>query len=161
MVSDMGLFSNFNKKKRDGFAAREKQQQVWKRIRRLVDLSTPSLLHEQESQRNLTRYNRCVPIGCVPMNTEGLDTSSIFYGSTKDFSDNGVSFISPQLVECTEIICGFWLDDVLLLEGLVRRVQPFGGNLYEVGIEFTEVIDSTDIICLLRNELQILVPTPA
>jgi hypothetical protein len=92
------------------------------------------------------------------MNTEELDASSIFYGSTKDFSDNGVSLITSQLVECTDVICGFWLDDVLLLQGFVRHVRPFGGNLYEVGIEFTEVVESTNVIRVLRDELGKLAP---
>lgn len=156
----MGLLSIFSGKRGDAFALREKRQKVWQRVRRMVDCSTPNTMSDDESQRSWKRYNRCLPIACVPLIGDSVQTNSIYYGATKELSDNGVSLITPQLVEeeCSDLICGFWIDDLLLISSKVRRNRSFGGNLHEVGIEFFEIIDSSEVISMLKDELRSLLP---
>ncbi len=155
----MGLFSILKRSdKRDAFAEREKQQRVWQTIRRIVDLSTPNAATDETSDRHWQRYNRCIPIGCVPMIGEDIDESTIFFGATKDFSDNGVSLIASQWVNCEQIVCGFWQDDLTLLQGAVRRVKEFGGGLHEIGVEFSQLIEAAGLIRALTEPLRELQP---
>lgn len=145
-------------RKRDAFEERGQQQEVWRLLRRLIDLQTPSMLAEATTERTWNRSNRCLPVAFVPVAGEEIDPQQVMYGPTKDLSDNGLSLILPEAVECTECVCGFWLDTPKLVSGVVRRVRPFGGNLFEVGIQLVELIESTEAFSLLDDQLNTLAP---
>lgn len=132
----------------------EKRKRVCRSIRRVVDARTPNMISESVSQRSAERYNRCVPIVVFPMRENRIDADSIFFASTKDLSDYGASVVTSCQLEPMQVICGFWQDGPILIGGSVRRSRKFGGNLFELGIEFTDVIDSVNTLNALLPHLQ-------
>ena len=154
----MSLFSILTSKKQDAFAQRAKQQKVWQSIRRIVDATTPNIVEDETSHRSWERYNRCLPVACVPVQDESIDTSTIVYGCTIDFSENGFSLATSSAIEPGPVICGFWYDDLKLIRGEVKRITPFGGDLSKIGIELTEVIECGEMLLVLQNPLQKLNP---
>ena len=132
----------------------ERRKRVCRSIRRVVDARTPNMISETVSQRSAERYNRCVPIVVFPMLDNRIDADSIFFASTKDLSDYGASVITLSRLEPTQVICGFWQDGPILIGGNVLRSREFGGNLFELGIEFTDAIDSVRTLNALLPHLQ-------
>ena len=109
---------------------------------------------ETVSQRSAERYNRCVPIVVFPMQDKRVDAERIFYASTKDLSDYGASVVTSCALEPVQVICGFWQDGPILIGGNVRRSRKFGGDLFELGIEFTDAIESVNTLNALLPYLE-------
>ena len=119
-----------------------RKDRVCRSIRRIVDATTPNRMAESCSHRRSERYNRCVPVVCFPLIDKKIDSEAIYYAATKDLSDAGASIITHIRHESAQVICGFWYDGPVLLGGVIRRFRRFGGDLWEVGIEFTDVLES-------------------
>ena len=146
------MFSLFGK--RDGFEERAKRQQVWKVLRRVINTRAPVDQPDECSDRNFNRYNRCVPVAII--DAENIDPAQAVFAPTKDFSDNGLSFITNSAVEFEEVVCVIREQNPVILSGNVRRSRPFGGELKEIGVEFTEVIESGAIRELLQPVMDAL-----
>ncbi|MFT5303564.1 MAG: hypothetical protein ACI87E_005071 [Mariniblastus sp.] len=146
----------FRSKKKDAFAERVKIQEVWKTVRRIIDVTSPNLvLQDAESGRTLQRYNRCIPVMMAPIDDEGgAIPAQSFFAATRDFSDNGLSLISNKTLESGQWIVGFDVDQPILFLGDVVRSQPFGGDLFEVGIVLHEVIESGGIHMDLAQQFE-------
>lgn len=142
----------------DVFAHRNKQQQLWDFVHRLIDSYFPNVIAEQYSNRTWERANRCLPVAFLPFIGDEFVPSQSFYAPTKELSKNGICLITSERVECTYCICGFWLDSPRIVGGVVRRIKPFGGNMFEVGIELIEIVESSEILSQFRDQLQALAP---
>jgi hypothetical protein len=146
-------------KNQDAFEERQRQQQVWKFLRRIIDSNAPNIVDSQSSDRVWERSNRCIPIALVPICKENFCPEKLLYGSTKELSDNGLCVIAHEQVDLGDCVCGFWLDGPALVSGVVRRVNPFGGSMFEVGIELHEMIQSPQMVEQCREYLHALVPS--
>ena len=133
-----------------------RKDRICRSIRRIVDATTPNRISETCSHRASDRYNRCVPVVCFPMIEKKIDADAIYYAATKDLSDQGTSLITHVRHESAQVICGFWYDGPVLLGGVIRRFRRFGGDLWEVGIEFTDLIESAPILDALLPHVEAL-----
>ena len=127
----------------------QKQKRVWRIVTRLVDAQTPNRVPDALNHREFERYSRCLPVFCFPLVDQKIDQADVFNGVTRDFSDGGTSVIadlnhvSRDDLHDVRLICGFWCEGPMLLDGSVCRHQPFGAGLSEIGIQFIDVVEST------------------
>ncbi len=157
------MFSFFNRNgQKDAFQQRRKQQEVWKCVRRILDSSAPHAPLEGEARAE-NRYNRCIPALLIPWEDEWLSLNEPIFGVTKDFSDNGVLFLSNHEFTAGPVLCGFWPDDAVFLLGEVRRTSPFGGGFWQSGVSLLELVCSSQVPGLIPLAEQLLpaVVTPA
>lgn len=155
------MFSLFGKNKHDAFEDRQKQQRVWRSIRRIIDMRSSRDVLEQDNRRIHNRFRRYLPVAFFPAHQDEVEATHCVYGITKDFSDNGLSLILKSEVPDGIGVCGFWLDEPIMFAAVVRREVPFGGDMVELGIELTEVIDSRELHILLHDPLLRLSPRHA
>ena len=138
----------------------DKQQQVWRVVTRLVDGKTPNRVPEVLNNREFERYSRSLPVVCFPLVDNKINGADVFNGVTRDFSDGGTSIIADlkhtesSNLEGQQVICGFWDDGPILLDGRVRRQQEFGGDLTEIGVEFFNVVNSASLLESLKPFLE-------
>ena len=133
-----------------------RKDRLCRSIRRIIDATTPNMIAASCSHRQSDRYNRCVPVVCFPLIDKKIDSGAIYYAATKDLSDQGASIITHVRHESAQIICGFWQDGPVLVGGVIRRFRRFGGDLWEVGIEFTDVIESAPTLESLSSYVEAL-----
>jgi hypothetical protein len=153
------VFSMFSFFKRNGdkdtFQQRRKQQEVWKCVRRILDGTAghESIAGEARAE---SRYNRCIPALLIPWEDERLSLNEPVYGITKDFSDNGVLFVSNYEFNAGPVLCGFWPDDPVFLLGEVRRTNPFGGGFWQTGVLLLEIVCTSQVPGLIPLAEQLL-----
>jgi hypothetical protein len=138
--------------RRDAFEQRRKQQEVWKFVRRIVDQSAPNLPSLAGETRSDARSNRCLPALLVPCRED--EAREPCWGEpnfvvTKDFSDEGVSLLSPRNMEGSRVMLAFWHDDPTFLLGDVRSKVPFGGGFWQLGVRLCEILPPGEVEELL------------
>lgn len=157
----MGWFGKSDSGSKDVFAARIKQQQIWQLMRRVIgfDVDNNSTFvggQPRASLRTWERSKRFFPVACVPVSGDAMDPDfhRISCGATRDLSETGVGLITHKPPVNGPVCCGFWLHDLMLLEGRVLRAERFCGDLCEVGIEIVGVIESPATLQVYREHLQ-------
>lgn len=141
----------------DVFEQRKKLQDVWRSIRRLVDKYAPN--HTTMGGRKFKRCSRCLP-ALLASWKNGKITGGPYWGITKDFSDNGMALVLPEPLEAEDVVCGLWTGSPVFLAGIVREMQPFGGNFWLASLEFVERVESCRVSSLLPFAEQLVPSTP-
>lgn len=144
----------------DAFQQRRKQQDVWKCMRRLVDMSSPNMPHAEGQSRSDNRCNRCLPVLIVPFVDEESGFQDAIFAVTSDCSDEGASLLSTHRVTTPEVICAFWDDGPIFLRGDVRQVRPFGAGFWQSGVRFSEVLPSGQLQMLYSLAAQLVPGEP-
>lgn len=152
------MFSFLESKNQDAFEQRRRQQEVWKCIRRVVDTTTDRGTAPESESRAEHRHHRCLPALLLPWRDERPTMEKPVYAITKDFSDNGVSLLSPRRFAAPQVICCLWVDGPVFLLGEIRRVDAFGGGFWDVGVQLLEVINANDMEPIMPLAAK-LVPT--
>ena len=145
------MFSFFTKRDRemDAFQLRRKQTEVWKLVRRIIDVSAPNMPPTAGENRSQTRYNRAIPMLLVPWENGELLVGESVYTLSKDYSDNGVCLLPHRPFMALNVVCGFWIDGPVFLMGEVRSRAPIGGGFWQLGVQLTQVIPPGDVEALI------------
>ena len=136
--------SFFARKQKDVFERRKKQQEVWSAVRRIIDTSAPNMAPYTGDSRAQDRCNRCLPAIVVPLDAEGTPTGGQLFGISRDVCDNGIGLVVHESLDAELVLCGFWVGQPLLFLGNVRRITPYGGCFWLVGIELTDVLCASE-----------------
>jgi PilZ domain len=123
----------------DPFKQRRKQQEIWNCLRRMMDEKSALNLYAN-SLRNYSRTPICRPVLLQPY-TESKDADiDAIFAITRDLSDEGISIITRQPLECPEIVCAFWQDGPIFMLGDIRFCHSLGGGFWIVGLRFTDLV---------------------
>jgi hypothetical protein len=111
-------------------------------IRRICDLTLPNSLSAGEQGRVENRYNRTLPILVAPWKAARPDVERVFFATTRDLSDTGLSLVCTQSIS-GDVVVGFWLpqdgwSDPWFFLGSVLRSHPLGGGFWAAGIHLSE-----------------------
>ena len=143
------MFAFLRGKKGDLFERRKRQIEVCKRIRRIVDRTSPSVLPLDGELRSCKRYNRSIPLLVAEWSGGRSHAEEAVYGVTKDFSDVGLSLLLPELLEADHVICGLLLENAVFALGKVAWAVPFGGGFWQMGVNLNELLPDSDVEPLL------------
>jgi hypothetical protein len=121
------------------FRKRNKQVEVHRLIRRIIDGSSPNLLLQRENTRWEDRSNRTIPVLLVPMAGTEIRTDEATVAVTKNLSSQGLAQVLPQPVWAEGVIIGLWNDgQAEYVRGEIRQNVPIGGGFWQLGIELFE-----------------------
>ena len=139
----------------DPFKLRQKKQEVWKCLRRIIDRATADKLLVDSDIRNGNRVPLCLPVVLqLCLDEQPLPCEPVF-ALTRDLSDDGVAIVTSQRLDPSQIICVIWQDRPIFLLGDVRQCIYLGGGYWKVGIQLTEIVSSQQYpeLVLLSNQL--------
>lgn len=100
-------------------------------MRRIVDLTTPTLLRANESRQE-NRYVRGLPVALCPWVDGKPDPSVLALGFTKDLSDGGLSVLTTTELDSDEVVYSILVDTDVTSElwyfhaSILRRNTAFG-----------------------------------
>ena len=123
----------------DPFKQRQKKQEVWKCLRRLMDNNAARALSITNT-RNFTRTSICRSVLLQPYTEDGEVACEAIFAVTRDLCDDGISIITRQPLDCPSILCAFWHEVPVFISGDVRVCQGLGGGYWIVGVQFIEVV---------------------
>lgn len=124
------------------FARDKKTIELFPRVRRICDLTTPNLATAYES-RSEDRFNRTIPTLIAPWAKRKPVVSAAKICLTSDLADRGVRLILNHPIDANEVVLGYWLANGEMpypwfFLGAVKRLQPIGGHYWALGVEFTK-----------------------
>ena len=126
----------------DPFKLRQKKQDVWKCLRRIMDRDSADKLLVDSDVRNGNRVQLCLPVLLQPcLDEQPLPCKPIF-ALTRDLSDDGVAIVTSQRLDPSQIVFVIWQDHPIFLLGDVRQCVYLGGGYWKVGIQLTEIVSS-------------------
>jgi hypothetical protein len=135
---DLNMFSFSNNKKR---ATLEKY------VRRLADITTPSIQLIAEDLREHRRQNRVIPTILVPWEDDSPVVGEATVVLLKDISDHGVGLVLNHPFRAGRILIGVWIDEEerpWFFLGEVKQNSPIGGGYWVIGVKLTEVFEGSD-----------------
>ena len=149
------------------FARERKRQQMQALLRRLADLTSPSLPPPGDSLRQYSRQNRCLPVLLAPCQDDKAALDRAVNGLTKDVCDLGISVVLSQPYQPAPVVVALWLHsphqrpgtpEPYYLHGRVQHVTELGGGFWQVGVDLQELVTSQRIIRTLQPRMLELLP---
>lgn len=134
-------------------------------LNRITDLTNPNVPPLDGEFRAENRSNRSIPVLLVPWQDERPLVDEATTALTKDFSDRGLALVLHQPLHVERVVVGFLLSrdshDLLggeprFLVGNVVQNVALGGGYWQLGLELSEVITTSD-----NKSLASLVPYTA
>lgn len=126
------------------FDNRKRLCEVRRFVRQLVDLTSPNVSPLEGEARTENRSNRALPALLVPWENDQPVVDESTYAITKDFSDRGLALVLPQPFKSVLVVVGLWLDSPRFALAEVRQNVPLGGGFWQIGVELTRLLDSTE-----------------
>ncbi len=121
------------------FRKRGDQAEVHRLIRRLIDMSCPSLHLTRGESRWEDRSNRTLPVLLVPLSKDGPVAEEAAYAVTKNLSGQGLALVLPQPFWAEGVVIGLWNEsEPEFVRGEIRQNVPLGGGFWQLGIELLE-----------------------
>ncbi len=127
----------------DAFHQRQKKQELWKCVRRILDRNSIAELLPDDD-RAVKRLPFCSPIMLQPCNEDQLAECEPILALTKDLCDDGVAIVVPQALEQSQVICVIWQSGPIFLLGDVRQCHYLGGGFWKVGVQLAEVVSGDE-----------------
>jgi hypothetical protein len=152
------------------FARDKKKVEVQALVRRMADLTVPSLAPLGNESRVERRMNRCLPVLLVPYEQHRAVVDEATIALARDVSDHGVALILPQPYRAEDVIVGLWLtgphvapgpNELYLLHAQIRHCTEVGGGYWQLGLEWFELLKSRKLIDTLRPFALQLLPRVA
>lgn len=132
------MFPFFSQSKTNVFEDRRKKQEVWRAMRRAIDLRASQELLRVEDNRQFRRTAVSIPV-LMKSTGVGVDSNPIF-GITKNFSDDGMAILcSCEWATGQTVFCSIWGEKPICFLGTVRQSHPAGGGYWETGVAFQEL----------------------
>lgn len=126
------------------FELSRRQMLVRNFLRRLLDVTCPSLPPLEGERRREERIQRVVPVLIIPWEKDGPVVDEAGFGLTKDFGDCSVSVVLPQPFKAAEAVVGLWLEGPNYLRGLVEQNSPIGGGFWQIGLVLERMLPVGD-----------------
>lgn len=128
----------------DPFNQRKKKQEVWKRLRRILDRNSAEQLLLGKDDRREKRIPFSLPILLQTGSKDQQPWSEPIFAVTKDISEDGVAVIANQSIEQSEVTCVIWEGGPIFLSGEIRQCEQLGGGFWKIGMELSEIVSSLD-----------------
>ncbi|KAA5543254.1 hypothetical protein FYK55_13340 [Roseiconus nitratireducens] len=124
------------------FAKNKKTVELYPYVRRICDLTTPNLA-TTVTGRSEDRFNRALPTLLCPWDDGAPIKEEMTICLTSDLSDRGVRVILNQPLRHEQVVLGYWLQSVEMVEpwyflGDVRHIQRLGGGYWAIGTQLIE-----------------------
>jgi hypothetical protein len=132
------MFKLFSASTGTVFEDRRKKQEVWRTMRRVIDIYRAMERMVSKENRQYSRYSISVPV-LVQAFGAAVDSEPII-GVTKNFSDDGLALLSLAEMPISELaFCGLWGTQPYCFIGEIRQSRYAGGGYWETGISFKEM----------------------
>ncbi len=128
----------------DAFQQRQKKQEVWKCLRRVLDRNSITGLLPDDDVRSVKRFPYCSPVMLQLCSNDQPAPCEPVFAISKDLSDDGIALITNQPLEEVQVLCVLWQDGPHYILGDVRQCQYVGGGFWKVGVQLTEIVSSED-----------------
>ncbi|MCS7239155.1 MAG: hypothetical protein NZ899_12935 [Thermoguttaceae bacterium] len=126
------------------FELSRRQMIVRNFLRRLLDVTCPTLPPLEGERRREERIQRVIPVLIIPWEKDGPVVDEAGFGLTKDFGDCSVAVILPQPFKAVEAALGVWLEGPNYLRGTVEQNSPIGGGFWQIGLVLERMIPVGD-----------------
>jgi hypothetical protein len=127
------------------FDGHKKQVDVHSLLRRAIDASSPNLLPPDGELRWDSRSNRTFPLVLAPWVDERALVAEAVTALSKNLSSQGLTVLLAEPIEAEQLVVGLWLDSqAYFLLGDVRHRTPLGGGYWQLGIELSRRLTSTE-----------------
>lgn len=137
------MFNFFSSSRGTVFEDRRKKQEVWRTMRRVIDLHASREAIQTEDKRQYLRRPISIPV-LVQIFGSQSDHRPIV-GVTKDFSDDGIALICPVEIATSEsAFCCVWGNQPICFVGTTRQARYAGGGYWETGVAFREMAYLSD-----------------
>ena len=118
---------------------------VQSHVRRLLDLTVPTLTYGLSEIRGEDRSNRTIPALLCAWEKDRPLLESHLYVVTRDLSSHGMSLVMQQPFRAEEVLIAICLDSEVMAEpwyflGMSRGLRRIGGGFWTIGVELTEVV---------------------
>lgn len=152
------------------FARDKKRVELQALVRRMADLTVPSLAPLGGESRVGRRMNRCLPVLLIPYERHRALVAEATIALARDISDHGVALMLPQPYHGEDVIVGFWIagphvapgpSELYLLHAQIRHCTEVGGGHWQLGLEWLELVKSRKLIRTLRPFALQLLPRAA
>ena len=125
------------------FRSRDKQFEIHRVIRRLINASTPNRIPLQGESRWELRSNRTMPVLLVAYDHNELSAGELAYALTKNLSSQGLALVLHQPFRAEQVVVGMWSnEEAHFVSGTVRQSIPLGGGFWQIGVETTELLSA-------------------
>lgn len=132
------------------FQLSRRQMAVRNFLRRLLDVTCPTLPPLEGERRQSERFPRVLPVLIVPWENDRPVVDEAGFGLTKDFGDCSVAVVLPQPFKAHQALIGFWLEGPNYIRGVVEHYAPIGGGFWQVGVALEQVVPIGDYPVLER-----------
>ena len=152
------------------FVKQRKQQELDRNLRRVCDLTCPSLSPFEGDTRAQERENRTVIALLAPWADGTFSSGECTFAITKNISDHGLALVLPQPFRAEEVLVGFWPysqhhaptdSSPFFAIGDVRQNVPIGGGFWQLGILLTELVTDSSLVSRLMPLAARLLPKAA
>lgn len=133
------------------FQSRDKQFEINRVIRRLLNNSAPNRIPLRGESRWELRSNRTMPVLLVPYDDNELSAGEVIYALTKNLSGQGLALVLHQPLRAEQVVVGIWSSaQAHFVAGKVRQSLALGGGFWQIGVETTEMLCPADMPELVR-----------
>lgn len=126
------------------FELSRRQAVVQSFLRRLLDVTCPSLPPLEGERRRSERIHRVLPALIIPWENDRPVVDEAGFGLTKDFGDCSVAVVLPQPFKARQALVGLWLEGPNYVRGSVEHYAPIGGGFWQVGLLLERMIPVGD-----------------
>ncbi|HEV3343998.1 MAG TPA: hypothetical protein VG125_26725 [Pirellulales bacterium] len=133
------------------FQNRDKQAELYRVIRRLINASTPNRAPLQGESRWESRSNRTIPVLLVPYDNNELSVGETAYALSKNMSSCGLALVLHQPLRSEQVVVGIWSSEQAhFVSARVRQTIPLGGGFWQIGVEARELLSPASVPDLIR-----------
>jgi hypothetical protein len=133
------------------FQSRDKQTELYRVIRRLINASTPNRIPLQGESRWESRSNRTIPVLLVPYDDNEISVGEAAYALSKNMSCGGLALVLHQPLRAEQVVVGIWSNEQAhFVSAAVRQVVPLGGGFWQIGVEARELLSADRVPDLTR-----------
>jgi hypothetical protein len=137
------MFGFFSSTRSCVFEERRKKQEVWRTMRRVIDLYSVREALRGVDKRQYSRR----PVS-MPVLVQVFGSSypyEPFIGVTKNFSDDGLALLCKKEIAASETaFCCVWGNQPNCFIGVTRQARYAGGGFWETGVAFQEMAYLSD-----------------
>jgi hypothetical protein len=126
------------------FELSRRQMVVRSFLRRLLDVTCPTLPPLEGERRNSERISRVLPIILMPWENGKPVVDEAAFAITKDFGDCSVAIVLQQPFRADKVVLGIWLEGPNYLQGVIEQNSPIGGGFWQLGITLERVLPVGD-----------------
>lgn len=150
------------------FLKRKEECRAEATLRRILDLTTPSVIFDVEDGRCHNRYSRTLPVLVTPRCGSSFLIDQSVIGLTRDVSDNGMSVLLSRSLNIIPVAVSIWLASQKFVDphpvtllGLAVHSIEIGGGYCNVGFRLTDRLEDNALAEQLLPLVEKLLPPKA